>query len=99
VHDVTDGLVRLMDCPDATGRVFNLGSNEEISIEALADKVIKLTGSTAAKEFLSYEKAYGRPFDDMKRRVPCLNRIHEAIGFVPKYTLDQILQMVIDDLQ
>lgn len=97
VHDVTDGLVRLMDCPDATGRVFNLGSNEEISIEALADKIIERIGSKAGKEFLSYEQAYGRAFDDMKRRVPNLQRIDEAIGFGPQYSLDQTLKMIIDE--
>jgi UDP-glucose 4-epimerase len=99
VHDVTDGLVRLMDYPKATGRVFNLGSNEEISIESLADKVIEQTGSKAGKEFLSYEQAYGRAFDDMKRRVPCLGRINEAIGFEPRHSLDQTLQLVIDDVK
>ncbi|MEN8127127.1 MAG: GDP-mannose 4,6-dehydratase [Planctomycetota bacterium] len=99
VHDVTHALVKLMDCPGATGRVFNVGSGEEITIEALADKVIGLTGSQGGKEFLSYEKAYGRAFDDMKRRVPCLQRIHEAIGFAPRYSLEQTLQMIIDDLK
>jgi len=88
-----------MECPDATGRVFNVGSSEEISIEALADKVIEKTGSKAGKEFLSYEKAYGRAFDDMMRRVPCLDRIGEAIGFRPQYTLDQTLQMIIGEMK
>ena len=78
VHDVTGGLMKLMDCPEATGRVFNLGSNEEISIEALADRVIDKCASTAGKEFLSYEQAYGRAFDDMMRRVPSLDRINQA---------------------
>ena len=99
VHDVTDGLVLLMDCPDATGRVFNLGSNEEISIESLADKVIERCGSEAGKEFLSYEQAYGRAFDDMKRRVPCLERINKAIGFEPRHSLDQTMQLIIDNVK
>lgn len=99
VHDVTDGLVRLMDCPDADGRVFNLGSDEEITIESLAEKVVELTGSTAGKEFLTYEQAYGRPFDDMMRRVPDLKRTKETIGFVPNYSLDQTLQLVIDEMK
>jgi UDP-glucose 4-epimerase len=99
VHDVTGGLVQLMDWPDATCRVFNLGSNEEISIQALADRVIEQTGSTAGKELLSYEQAYGRAFDDMMRRVPCLDRINQAIGFKPQYTLDQTLQRIIDEMK
>lgn len=99
VHDVTDGLVRLMECPEATGRVFNLGSSEEISIEALADKIIERCGSTAGKEFLSYEKAYGRAFDDMKRRVPALERIKQAVGFEPRHSLDQTLRLVIEEMK
>jgi UDP-glucose 4-epimerase len=99
VHDVTDGLVRLMDCPEADGTVFNLGSGEEISIEALADRIIERTGSEAGKQFLSYEEAYGRAFDDMKRRVPCLDRIKQAIGFEPRHSLDQTLQMVINEMK
>lgn len=99
VHDVTDGLMNLMDCPDATGRVFNLGADEEIAIEALADRVIDKCRSTAGKEFLSYEQAYGRAFDDMMRRVPSLDRIKQAIGFQPQYTLDQTLGLIIDELK
>ncbi|MHC4836234.1 MAG: GDP-mannose 4,6-dehydratase, partial [Planctomycetota bacterium] len=53
VHDVTEGLVGLMACSQADGRVFNVGSDEEISIEALADRIIKRCGSKAGKEFLS----------------------------------------------
>ena len=99
VHDVTDALMQLMDCAEADGRVFNIGSDEEITIEALADKIITLTDSSSQKEFLSYEEAYGRPFDDMMRRVPSLQRIHSAIGFTPKHTLDQTLQLVIDEMK
>ena len=99
VHDVTGGLMKLMDCPEATGRVFNLGSNEEISIEALADRVIDKCASTAGKEFLSYEQAYGRAFDDMMRRVPSLDRINQAVGFQPQHSLDQTLGLVIDELK
>lgn len=99
VHDVVEGLVGLMDHPEATGRVFNLGSNEEITIEALADKIIQMTGSTAGKEHLSYEQAYGRPFDDMMRRVPSLERIQKTIDYKPHYTLDQTLQMVINEMK
>ena len=68
-------------------------------IEVLADKIIERCGSKAGKEFLSYEQAYGRAFDDMKRRVPCLERINEAIGFEPRHSLDQTLQLIIDDVK
>jgi UDP-glucose 4-epimerase len=99
VHDVTDGLMRLMDCPDADGCVFNVGSDEEITIEGLADKIITIARSQSRKEFLSYEQAYGRPFDDMKRRVPGLERVQKAIGFIPQYSLDQTLKLIISEMK
>ncbi|MHC5112303.1 MAG: NAD-dependent epimerase/dehydratase family protein, partial [Planctomycetota bacterium] len=69
VGDVVDCVVKLMDNPAAAGRVFNIGATEEISIEGLADLIIEMTGSSSGKQHLSYEEAYGRPFDDMMRRV------------------------------
>lgn len=99
VHDVTEGLMRLMQCPEAAGRVFNVGSNEEISIETLADKIIQNTQSQSVKEHLSYEQAYGRPFDDMRKRVPSLERIAQAVDYKPTYSLDQTLALIIQDIQ
>jgi UDP-glucose 4-epimerase len=95
VVDVIGGLTALMDCPDAAGRVYNLGSDEEISMEALADTIITLTGSQSKKVFLSYEEAYGRPFDDMKRRVPSLQRIHAQVGYRASYDLEQTLKLIV----
>ncbi len=97
VGDVIEGVIALMDCPAAAGKVFNLGSTEEITIEALADKVIALTGSKSEKRFISYEVAFGRPFDDMQRRVPCLERLQHAVGYEPKTSLIQVLESVIRD--
>lgn len=97
VFDVIDGLTGLMDCPQAAGRVYNIGSDEEISMEALADRIIAMTVSRSQKEFVSYEEAYGRSFDDMKRRVPSLERIRSQIGFQPRYDLQQTLKLIIRD--
>lgn len=95
VGDVIDGVISLMDVPEAAGRVYNIGSTEEISIEALADKIIELTGSQSEKRFISYEEAYGRSFDDMMRRVPSLDRVRETVGFKPKTTLKETLNHII----
>ena len=91
-----EALVGLINSPQAPGKVYNVGSTEEISIEDLADKIISLTGSKSQKEYISYEEAYGKPFDDMMRRVPCLDRIKETIGFEVKTSLDEILGILID---
>jgi UDP-glucose 4-epimerase len=97
VFDVTGALVDLMNCPEASGQVFNLGSDEEVTIEELADRILRLTGSRSRKLFRPYEEVYGRPFDDMIRRVPGLERIRKAIHFQPTYTLDSTLHLVIED--
>jgi UDP-glucose 4-epimerase len=99
VLDVIGALADLMACPTAPGRVYNLGSDREISLIDLADMVIRLTQSKSQKVFMSYEQAYGRPFDDMLRRVPSLERIHETIGFKPKYSLEDTLNLVIKDIK
>jgi UDP-glucose 4-epimerase len=96
VADVVDAVVALCNCKEAAGQVYNIGSNEEIAIEELADKIIEMTGSKSKKEFISYEEAYGRSIDDMMRRVPSLERINKAIGWEPKTSLDEMLRMVIE---
>jgi UDP-glucose 4-epimerase len=97
VSDVIDAIVKLMHTPAAVGQVFNLGSDEEISIRELAGRVIAKTGSKSPIENVSYEQAYGQPFDDMLRRVPKLDRIRAAIGFKPRFSLDQVIESVIAD--
>src|SRR5215218_1946533 len=97
VSDVTGALVKLMETPGAVGGVFNVGSDQEVSMNELARRVVALTGSKSAVEHLTYEQAYGQPFDDMQRRVPDLKRVREAIGFAPRMGLDEIIRSVIED--
>jgi UDP-glucose 4-epimerase len=97
VGDVVDCLIDLMNTPEAAGRVYNIGSTEEISIEVLADRVIEMTESNSVKEYVSYEMAYGRPFDDMMRRIPCLDRVKAAVGYEPRTGLTRTLEYVIAD--
>jgi UDP-glucose 4-epimerase len=97
VGDVVAAAVALMASPDAAGRVYNVGSTEEISIEDLAKKIIAATGSKSEIRYISYEEAYGKPVDDMMRRTPCLDRLEAAIGFRPTTSLETILTRVIED--
>ena len=96
VQDVLDAITGLMQKDSAAGAVYNVGSTEEISIEALADKIIKLAGSYSKKEFISYEEAYGRLIDDMLRRVPNIERIKKTIDWQPKKTLEEALKIIIE---
>jgi UDP-glucose 4-epimerase len=96
VADVVGALVKLMDCPQAVGQVVNIGSCESITITALAEKIIGMTGSSSEIRSLTYEQAYGRPFDDMLARKPDLAKIERLIGYKPKFSLDETLQQVIE---
>ena len=96
VKDVIEGLIKLMEEPRAEGDVFNVGNDQEVSIQALAEKVKEMTGSASEIEHMSYEKAYGPGFEDMERRCPNLEKIKALIGYVPTYNLEDIIQSVID---
>lgn len=95
VDDVVDAIIGLTSCPQTAGKVYNIGSTEEIAIEELADKIIMMTASKSEKQFVPYEKAYGRAIEDMMRRVPSIKRIKEIIGWEPKTSLTEALEAII----
>jgi UDP-glucose 4-epimerase len=95
VTDVVGALMKLMDHPGAVGEVFNIGSSEEVTVRALAERVRALTGSQSEIVCVPYEQAYGEGFEDMPRRVPDISKIEALIGYRPTRSLDQILESVI----
>ena len=97
VHDVVPALTRLIASDRARGRAVNLGSTEQVTIEALADRVIAATGSGAGIERTSYLDAYGPGYEDMQRRVPDCTLAADLVGFRATRSLDDIIQAVIDD--
>jgi UDP-glucose 4-epimerase len=97
VSDTVGALVALMNKPECAGQVYNVGGDEEISMNGLAQRVIELTGSSSKIVHIPYEQAYGQKFDDMMRRVPKLDKVRGAIGFERKFGLDQIIRSVIED--
>jgi UDP-glucose 4-epimerase len=99
VADLVEAVINLMNCEHAAGKVYNIGSSEEISIEELADKIIEMTGSKSQKQFVPYEVAYGRPIEDMMRRVPSLERIKETVGWKSRTSLAEALQAIIESLK
>ena len=99
VGDVVEAMVRLMASNENDGEVFNVGSDDEITIEDLADKIIEKANSKSKKEFISYKNAYGVEFDDMMRRVPSLKKIKEVVGFEPQTSLEEMLNIIIADIR
>jgi UDP-glucose 4-epimerase len=96
VVDVVGALVKLMDHEQAVGQVFNIGSNTEITILELAQRVKELTNSTSEIVFVPYDEAYEEGFEDMPRRVPDISKIGSLVGYRPQMDLNGILESVID---
>jgi UDP-glucose 4-epimerase len=96
VSDAVGALIGLAEHPRAVGEVYNVGSDQEVSIKELAERVKHLTGSSSRIIFVPYDEAYEEGFEDMMRRVPDISKVHELIGYVPRVTLDEILKSVID---
>jgi len=95
VGDIVGAPIKLMDDPGAVGQVFNIGSNEEISILELAHRVKELTNSDSEIVLMPYDEAYEEGFEDMPRRVPDISKISAQVGFRPEMSLDRILEKVI----
>jgi UDP-glucose 4-epimerase len=96
VGDVVGALIKLMDHEGAVGEVFNIGSNEEVSILELANRVKELTRSESEIVLIPYDEAYEEGFEDMPRRVPDISKVGALVGFRPQMKLDGILKSVID---
>jgi len=96
VSDAVRAMIALMDADHTVGEVYNIGSEQEIRIADLAERVRVSTDSESEIGFTPYEQVYGENFEDMPRRVPSLEKINKAVGFEPKVSLDETLQSVID---
>lgn len=94
-RDVVQALIGLAEHPDASGLVYNIGSTEEITIQDLAKKVIKISKSNSDITYMAYDQAYAPGFEDMQRRVPDLERINGLLNWKPQRSLDEILESVI----
>jgi UDP-glucose 4-epimerase len=91
VQDVVGALALLMRQEDAYGEVLNVGSQEEVSILELAQRVIALAGSTSEISLIPYDEAYEEGFEDMHRRIPDIERVGDMIGWQPARRLDDIV--------
>ena len=96
VGDVVESITRLMSTPAAVGEVVNIGNDQEITIKSLADLVKETTQTTSPIHFMSYNEAYAPGFEDMRRRVPCLDKLSSLTGFRPTTGLGVIVGEVIE---
>jgi UDP-glucose 4-epimerase len=99
VKDVVRAMIGLMEAQNTTGEVFNIGGKQEITILELAQKIIEITESSSTIELIPYEKAFGKDFEDMMRRLPSTAKLKQYIGFAPNNDLDHMLRNVIDHVK
>lgn len=99
VLDVVEGLSKLLESPQCFGQVINLGNDEEVSILGLAERAIELTGSKSEIRYIPYEEAYGDGFEDMRRRVPGLDKAKRLIGYQPTRSLSDIINDVANEFR
>jgi len=96
VGDAVEAVIRLMESRAAEGDVFNVGSEESLTIGDLAKRVRRMTGSTSEIVFVPYELAYGPGFEDIKYRVPDITKLRKLTGYRPTLAIDEILERVIE---
>jgi UDP-glucose 4-epimerase len=99
VEDAVHATVALSRAPAAVGEVFNVGTTEEVTIGALAERVRALTGTDAPIVFVPYDEAYQPGFEDLRRRVPDIGKAERVIGYRPRVSLDETLKRVIEHLR
>ncbi|OGG21052.1 nucleoside-diphosphate sugar epimerase [Candidatus Gottesmanbacteria bacterium RIFCSPHIGHO2_02_FULL_40_13] len=92
VGDVVWALKKLMDREEAVGEIYNIGNCENVTINELADRVVKLTSSKSKKIYIPYEEAYGEGFEETMKRIPDIDKINKLIGFQSKFNLDAIIE-------
>ena len=99
VSDVAEILAEILEVPACFGQVINLGNDEEITINQLAERVIELTNSESEIRRIPYHEAYGEDFEDMRRRVPSLQKAKTLLGYSPKRDIETIIQDITADIQ
>jgi UDP-glucose 4-epimerase len=97
VGDIVPALLALMECRDAEGLAVNLGATEEVAILELARLVVEMTGGASGIRFVPFDEAYEPGFEDMPRRVPDVARARKLIGFEPRTSLREIVDLMIAD--
>ena len=98
VSDIVVAILGLVNSTESEGKVFNVGSRSEISIQGLAEKIRDITGSASQIVYVPYDEAYEAGFEDMQRRRPDTGRIQALLGWQPQLSLEDIIGDVATDM-
>ena len=96
VGDVVRGMIGLVTCAEAVGQIFNIGNDQQVTIQALAELIKETTNSDSPLTYIPYDQVYGEGFEDMRRRVPELSKIRNTIGYQTTKDLPAIIHSVLE---
>ena len=90
IDDLIEGMVRMMDTEDDFTGPINIGNPNEFPVLELAERVIRMTGSTSKIVFKPL------PTDDPKQRQPDIKLAKEKLGWQPTVELEDGLKRMIE---
>ena len=96
VREVVDCVIKLTETEGAEGGIYNIGSDDPVSIKTLAEEIIAEVDPKIEISYLPYQQAYGDDFEDVQRRVPDVSRLYEMINTKPKASRREILREIIE---
>jgi len=96
VTDVVRALVAIPTQARAVGQIYNIGSTEEVTILELARRVKQMAESRSELRLIPYDQAYAKGFEDMRRRVPSVDKVYQLMGWRPTKSLDEIVRLTIE---
>ena len=99
VFDTVRALLALAECPESYGKIYNIGSQERVTIQELAERIIDQLQSGSKIQKISYDEAYEKGFEDMMHRLPDIDAIHELLGWTPEFCLEDIINDVANSLK
>lgn len=95
VAEVVRALADLVHAPGCAGRVFNVGSATETTVRELAELVRRRAGSRSPIVQVPFGAVFPSGFLDPPRRLPCLQRLRQAIGWVPNASIERIVDELV----
>jgi UDP-glucose 4-epimerase len=89
VEDAVDVLIKL---ENINGEIFNLGSDDPVTIMQLAQRVIDISNSPSKIKTVPYQEVFSGNHGDILNRIPNLDKLVKHIGFAPRHSLDDIIR-------